>query len=207
VRYRDKLPPYTLLGDRIRERERMRRAGPDTVAVGGIRAMAPRDIRAAMSLCDATASRYRLSEVYNEASFEHRFACWGEDAIHTYVLPEGGGEGAEGGGLSAMYSFHTMEARTGSGELVKAAFVDHYATTHDLGGSGPSREGLVRHMFLSAKEAGCGVIFCLGSLASVESYLEVGMEPCEGLGETYYSMYNFACPFIQPAEVGLIFWD
>ena len=62
-------------------------------------------------------------------------------------------------------------------------------------------------MFLTAKEAGCAIIFCLGSLASADVYTTVGMEASSGLGDTYYTMYNFACPFIKPEEVGLIFWD
>ena len=85
--------------------------------------------------------------------------------------------------------------------MIKAAFVDHYAT------QGPTQEELLRHMFLAAKEAGCAVIFCLGSLAPAEAYLSLGMEASSGLGDTYYTFYNFACPFIQPKDVGLIFWD
>lgn len=57
------------------------------------------------------------------------------------------------------------------------------------------------------QEMGCGVIFCLGSLLPQERYQSLGMYPSAGMGETYYSMYNYACPTLQPQEVGLIFWD
>jgi len=188
ARFIDELPPFSLLCERIQKDVLC------DIDIPGIRAMESQDIPEALSLCEIAAEAYRLSEIHTEESFAHRFGC--QDAVYTSVIIS-----PETGNMTGLYSFHTMEARGATGALVRAAFVDHWVTSER-----PTNE-LIQHMLLAAKKLGCGVIFCLGSLMPPEQYQALGMGPSTGLDATYYSMYNYACPMLEPHEVGLIFWD
>lgn len=166
---------------------------PDTPAIDGVRPMEPRDVHAAAALVNAYLRKFALHPVFSDDDFAHWLlprrgviqsfvvedAATHEvtDFLSFYLLPSSVLGSAKHTEMVAAYSYYNAPSKHSMMDLMSAALV-------------------------LAAQAGADVYNALDIMENAPLFKELKFQP--GDGHLQYYMYNWMCPDVPPAGIGLV---
>ncbi|GMS89186.1 hypothetical protein PENTCL1PPCAC_11361 [Pristionchus entomophagus] len=164
---------------------------PDTVATEGFRPLQKKDLTGAWQLLHQHLKQFKLAPVFTKKEFEHIFLPR-EDVVYSFVVETSGK-------ITDMVSFYSLPSTVMQHAVHKAirAAYGYYCVP----GSVPLKQ-LVNDMLIIAHQIGFDVFNALDLMDNKEilEELKFGI----GDGNLQYYLYNWRCPEMQPADVGLI---
>eukprot|EP00922_Rhytidocystis_sp_ex-Travisia-forbesii_P038416 GHVS01057236.1.p1 GENE.GHVS01057236.1~~GHVS01057236.1.p1 ORF type:complete len:331 (+),score=43.85 GHVS01057236.1:495-1487(+) len=164
----------------------------ETPALDGIRLMEEKDIPQVTELLSKHLSEYQLRAVLSEAEVKH-WLLPRQDVIWSYVRD------SDGGNITDMFSFYLLPSSIMGNDKYKILNAGY--SYYNVATSVPLKE-LMSDALVIAKQKGCDVFNALDVMGN-ESFLK---ELKFGVGDGYlrYYVFNWNCPEITPADVGLV---
>lgn len=156
--------------------------------------MTPADVPSACALLNTYLARFSLHPVFTEADFAH-WMLPRPGVIDTYVLPSTDGTGS----ITDMVSFYHLPSTVIGNDkhkVLSAAYLYYYAPgSMDV-------SALLEDALILASRAGVDVVNCLDLMDNGPVLKDLKFQP--GDGSLQYYLYNWACPQMEPAKLGLV---
>jgi len=166
---------------------------PDKTEIPGIRALQEKDVPQATALLVDYLKKYDIHASFSEEEFRHWFMPQ-SDIINTYVV-----ENPKTHAITDLTSFYTLPSsvlNNKNWDKLKAAY-SYYSVAKTV-----SMPDLIKDALIFAKQNDFDVYNCLDIMEN-ESILKP-LKFGRGDGNLHYYLYNWRCPEIPQAKVGLV---
>jgi len=166
---------------------------PSNPVCPGIRVCDKKDVPSATKLLNNYLKKFSLKAVFDEEEFSHWFLPR-QGIVNTYVI-----ESPTTHEVTDIVSFYTLPSTiigNATYKTLKAAY-SYYNVAHTV-----PLVNLVKDALFFAKQEGFDVFNCLDIMEN-ESFLK-DLKFGKGDGNLHYYLYNWKCPEMPPAKVGLV---
>eukprot|EP00727_Mastigamoeba_balamuthi_P001543 m51a1_g11386 putative glycylpeptide n-tetradecanoyltransferase 1 (487) ;mRNA; r:10607-12842 len=165
---------------------------PDKPETPGLRPMQHKDARAVLKLLHEGLAKFKLVPVYTEEEVCHWFLPR-NNVVYSYVVEN---KDKVITGFTSFYCLPSTIIGNQKYKTLKAAY-----SYYNFNAAG-TVEALMKDALILARDADFDVFNCL-DLMDNESFLR-DLHFGQGDGKLQYYLFNWACPELQPKEVGLV---